>query len=36
MIIDAEQMKITTVMELPQRVPNGFHGIFMTQQQLNP
>jgi carotenoid cleavage dioxygenase len=35
MIIDAIQMKILTIMELPQRVPNGFHGIFLTKQQLN-
>ena len=34
MIIDAKSMKVVTVIDLPQRVPWGFHGTYITRKEL--
>jgi carotenoid cleavage dioxygenase-like enzyme len=34
MIIDARSMKVVTVIDLPQRVPWGFHATYITRDEL--
>jgi 9-cis-epoxycarotenoid dioxygenase len=34
MVIDARSMKVVTVIDLPQRVPWGFHATYITRDEL--